>query len=115
MDYQVTNLKNNGKYPFVISQACHTGGFTGLLTADCISEKIVSFSANSGYVGCFASYKAQSWIYTTVFPTSIQEFILAAVYQDQSSVLGEAILEARTAVTLTYPRHYTYNLFGDPA
>lgn len=117
IDYKMANLSNTGKYPFVISQACHTGGVTSVSGApDCIGEEMLLYAETFGYVAYFGSWRVAGGASTPLeFPNTLQERILAAIYQDLSTVLGEAVLEARIGVLGDNPAHFQHNLFGDPA
>jgi len=122
LDYKMINMSNNGKYPFVISQSCNTGGFTNISsTPDCMAERMVLYDDDNGYVAYLGSWPATGGDPTPIeFPSSLQERILSAIYQNLSHVLGEAILEARIGVFEASPNgygatHFQYNLFGDPA
>jgi len=119
MDYKMANLANYGKYPFVISHSCLTGHFTN---NECMAEKLTSYSYNAGYVGYFGSYNTTSMDCTLPgeFPNTLPERIMSAIYSDLSSIIGEAVLEARMGVSVqtssSYnPTHFQYNLFADPA
>ncbi|HPS63160.1 MAG TPA: C25 family cysteine peptidase, partial [Bacteroidales bacterium] len=120
--YKMTHLANTGKYPFVISQSCHTGAFTGV-GPDCIGTKSVSYSSNAGYVGYLGSWREAGMQCTQPadFPQSLQERILGAIYIDLSTIVGEAVLEARIGVSdptnngSYNPMHFQHNLFADPA
>ncbi|MCK9218947.1 MAG: C25 family cysteine peptidase [Bacteroidales bacterium] len=122
LGYKMTHLANTGKYPFVISQSCFTGAYTGV-GPDCMGTKTVSYSSTAGYVGYLGSWKAAGMNYTqpVEFPRSLQEHILGAIYIDLSTIIGEAVLEARigvsdpTYVTSFNPLHFQHNLFADPA
>jgi len=123
INYKKDNLANNGKYPFVISQSCFTGAFSGANNSDCMAESIIQYSATAGYVGYLGSWKAAGMDYTAPgeFPNSLQEKIMGAIYIDLSTILGEAVLEARIGVcdpnfVSSYnPFQFQHNLFGDPA
>jgi len=117
LDYKMTNMSNTGKYPFVISQACHTGAFTFVPgAADCIGEEMLLFNDTYGYVAYFGSWRVAGGSTTPIeFPSSLQERILSAIYEDLSTVLGEAVLEARIGVLGYNPAHFQHILFGDPA
>jgi len=120
--YKMSHLGNTGKYPFVISQSCYTGNYSGA-GPDCMGTKSVSYAANAGYVGYLGSWKAAGMNYTqpSAFPSSLQERILGAVFIDLSTMIGEAVLEARigvsdpTNVSSYNPMHFQHNLFADPA
>ena len=119
--YKMTNLANTGKYPFVISQSCHTGAFSGV-GPDCIGTKTVSYASNAGYVGYLGSWREAGMSFTQPieFPKTLQEHILGAIFIDLSTMIGEAVLEARIGVSSPTnagynPMHFQHNLFADPA
>lgn len=120
--YKIEHLSNNGKYPFVISQACYTGEFNSPQGVNGIGEKNIEYSDSSGYVAYLGS-AAQSGGYFTQpseFPFTFHEKVFSAIYQGFSHVLGEAISEAREGVTSPSsqgydPLHFQHNLLGDPA
>ena len=79
-DYKIENLTNKGKFPFVISQSCKTGFYSGA-GIDCIGTKITSFSDTAGYVGYFGSWKNAGSTFTNPgeFPNTLQEKIMGAI------------------------------------
>ena len=117
LDYKITHMSNAGKYPFVISQSCHTGEFANISPPDCMGEEMLLFNDTCGYVAYLGSYRVGGGATTQPgeFPHTLQERIFAAIYQDLSTVLGEAVLEARIGVLGDNPAHFQHNLFGDPA
>jgi len=120
--FKMTNLANSGKYPFVISQACNTGAFTSP-TNECMAEKLTKYSPSAGYVGYIGAWTAASMVFTqpNEFPFTFEEHILNAIYKDLSTIVGEAVLEARIAVFNPsnspeyFPLDFQYNLLADPA
>jgi hypothetical protein len=121
LNYQMDSLHNDGKYPFVIDQACYAGSFVGI-DVPLLANSTVNFSPNAGYVAYLGSSKKVSMHCTqpAEFPFTFQEYIFSAIYSNLSTILGEAVLEARIAVTNTTgpsrdANQFQYNLQGDPA
>jgi|GEM_PF-534211 tetratricopeptide (TPR) repeat protein len=117
LDYKKTNMSNSGKYPFVMSQSCNTGGFTNFSGPDCMGEEILLYDDANGYAAYLGNWTSAAGASTSPgdFPHTLQEHIFSAIYENLSTVLGEAILEARLNVMYYHPTHFEYNLFGDPA
>lgn len=120
--YKMAHLTNDGKYPFVISHSCMTGTYSGA-GPDCMGTKSVSYASYAGYVGYFGSWKSTGMSFTSPlnFPNTLHERILGAIYINLSTIIGEAVLEARigvsnpTYITSYNPMHFQHNLFADPA
>ena len=118
--YKLANLHNHGKYPIALSHACYTGHFLGV-GANCMGEALTN--SVDGYIGYLGCPIADANINYNGLPVAQNQsffiYFLNALYRDQSTVLGEAVLEARnygyglgTNQDLT---NYKYILFGDPA
>jgi len=116
LDYKKTHLSNKAKYPFVISQSCYTGQFANTSPPDCMGEEMLLFNDTCGYVAYLGSYRIAGGATTPPeFPHTLQERIFAAIYQNLSTILGEAVLEARIGVLVDNPGQFQHILFGDPA
>ncbi len=113
--YLKENLSNKGKYPFVANFSCHTGVYTGDYV-ECLAETMTSYSDTCGFLATLASGHA-FWLSKGSLPhspTAIQEIMPIAIWQHQSHILGEFVLESK----ITSPAekdNFALNLFGDPA
>jgi len=114
-DYLTQNLSNKGKYPFVANHSCNSGMYDGDY-GQCMAETLTSYSDTSGYLACLASGRL-FWLSRgnlPNFPIAIQEVMPISIWQHQSHILGEFILESK--VTSGGPKdNFALNLFGDPA
>jgi hypothetical protein len=113
VDELATRLSNNGKYPFIIANACETGHFDAktadLGSVDCLAEVAVNLQ-NEGAIGFLGSSRAS---YTESFGF-VDRFILQAEFNSLSHEMGEAVMESKLRLfDLLFRRQY--NLFGDPA
>ena len=117
LDYKMQHLSNDGKFPFVISQACLTGLLYGGQSQSCMGEKMLTYSSNAGYVAYIGAISITSMHYTAKIdmPFTLQEYVLWSIYHNLSTIIGEAILESRISVTATNPLHFEEFFFGDPA
>ena len=117
--YKQEHLNNINKYPFAMSQSCNTGSYTNVNGLGGMGELITTYSFNKGYVAYLGSYTPipLPMNQTGTFPVTLHERILQAIFQGNSHILGEAILEARLGVLYNNfdVVHFQNNLFGDPA
>jgi hypothetical protein len=114
-DYLTQNLSNKGKYPFVANHSCNSGMYDGHY-GQCLAEALTSYSDTSGYLACLASGRLL-WLNKGSlpnFPSAIQEVMPISVWQHQSHILGEFILESKVT-SASIKDNFALNLFGDPA
>ena len=117
LNFLIDSLNNPGKYPFVVSQSCLTGGFAGLPNNPCIGEKMTVYSPNKGYIAYIGNYGEADLFDVHSIPTYFFEWVPKCIFEDFSTLLGECYLES-----LFYTMHYGHYdldyrkiLFGDPA
>ncbi len=118
----VKQLKNNGKYPFVVSVACNNGTFVG---KTCLAEDLMSVSYNNspaGSIATAASTILMAWaepmetqdemtnILTEVYENNKKETIGGLFYNSQIGML-ESYNASATAIEVMQ----TWVLFGDPS
>jgi tetratricopeptide (TPR) repeat protein len=114
-EYLMENLSNKGKYPFVANHSCNTGKYDNLV-GECMAETMISYSDTCGYLATLASGRL-FWLNHGTPPniiTAIQEIMPLSIWQHQSHILGEFILESKVA-NESLRDNFALNLFGDPA
>ncbi|MCK4677639.1 MAG: right-handed parallel beta-helix repeat-containing protein, partial [Bacteroidales bacterium] len=110
------NLSNTGKFPYVTSRACQTGWFDDV-DDDCLAEALTTYSEDKGFVGFLGAARNHFDGGMHVIedpPLFIQERIPYSIWQDQSFITGEFILETMIGIGAPGTAHL-YNFFGDPA
>lgn len=108
-------LINSGIFPVVISKACETGHFDLQFLNDCFGEALTTYSDMKGFVGFLGAGRIMvGWYIEPIFPPKfIHECIPYAIWNDNSYITGEFVLEAKI-YCLNPPEKYAYNYFGDP-
>ncbi|MGE5412106.1 MAG: C25 family cysteine peptidase [Clostridiales bacterium] len=104
---------NNDLYSFMILNCCDAGHLdntiSGPQTDDCIGEKVL-YLANKGAIGCLASSRDSD---DRAFGY-VDGYIIRAMHQNMSHVMGEAVMESKLLLSNSQFRRQ-YNLYGDPA
>ena len=123
VDFLEPGLNNDGKYPFVISQSCLTGSFNNSpQDPDCMGERTEVFGANKGYIAYIGS-NGTTGLYGNghAIPTYLYEYIPHSIFINNSTILGECMLESLLQTknvwgnVNTNSNEYSKILFGDPA
>lgn len=114
-EFLTENLSNKGKYPFVANHSCKSGQYD-LHYGQCLAEELTTYSDTCGYLACLASGRL-FWLdkgNLPNFPAAIQEVMPISIWQHQSHILGEFVLESKVA-SPAKKDNFALNLFGDPA
>jgi hypothetical protein len=120
--FKIAHLNNTAKFPIALANSCLTGSFSGP-TAGGMGEVLTTYSSAAGYVGYLgATIEILAYQYNLPFAQDQNFFtrFLTALYANQSHVMGEAVLEARTycvglGINDKDYLNFQYNWFGDPA
>lgn len=116
----VTNLNNQGKYPWVISVACNNGTFTN---STCISEKWLRASKNgspTGAISACGSSILMAWTQPMKTQKELSSFIANADPQNIKKSLGGIFYNSQMKMLEQYPGldgdevMQTWIFFGDP-
>jgi len=103
-----SNRLDNDLYSFMIFCACETGYFDHT-DDDCISEALMNIT-NRGAIGILSSTRDSN----TGANGIVDGYVLRAMYESLSHIMGEAVMESKLAFSnLLFRRQY--NLYGDPA
>ena len=100
-------LTNGDRLPFVVSLTCLNGFFHDLHT-ESLAEALLK-AEQGGAIGVLAS-----GLTTPAGQLALNRRLFQLLFQGQSMTLGEAVVEAKSAVSSRDFRH-TWILFGDPA
>jgi gingipain R len=116
----VTNLNNQGKYPWVISVACNNGSFSD---GTCISEKWLRASKNNSPIGAIAACGSSilmAWTQPMKTQKEIANFIAKSDLSNSKISLGGIFYNAQMKMLEQYPDSdgeevmQTWVFFGDP-